>query len=148
MPQVIVNFGTKNWSLKVLNKVRIFSWRACKNGVPTKLQLWLRATVNDVMCPFSKSVPEDVCHALFDCLEIRHTWAQQVPKFSPFTMAGSIAELVQRMQAHGSSEDLEKLFMIVWGFWKLGNQWIFEGKWFIALTLYTDFKATYPMLLR
>lgn len=62
-------------------------------------------------------------------------------------MAGSIAELVQRMQAHGSSEDLEKLFMIVWGFWKLRNQWIFEGKWFIALTLYTDFKATYPMLL-
>ncbi|KAK9989560.1 hypothetical protein SO802_029799 [Lithocarpus litseifolius] len=41
----------KMWNLKLLAKVRIFAWRACVNGLPTRLNMEKRGIDIDATCP-------------------------------------------------------------------------------------------------
>ncbi|XP_042942933.1 uncharacterized mitochondrial protein AtMg00310-like [Carya illinoinensis] len=40
-------FWTKLWKLKLPNKIKIFAWRACKNGLPTRANLKGRFIINE-----------------------------------------------------------------------------------------------------
>ena len=39
------------WQLKLLAKIRIFSWKACMDGLPTRLNLARRGLNIETMCP-------------------------------------------------------------------------------------------------
>jgi len=55
------------WSLQIKNPVKVFLWRACKNLLPTKLNLHHKKVVKDSLCPCCGLEPEDTIHALWSC---------------------------------------------------------------------------------
>ena len=55
----------KMWQLKIPPKVKIFTWRACMNGLQTLLNLGRRGISKDVLCPLRGKEPESTIHALF-----------------------------------------------------------------------------------
>jgi hypothetical protein len=54
----------KVWSLKVPRKIQMFTWRALKDSLPTKLNLKRRHILIDLVCEMCKSNSEDIIHAL------------------------------------------------------------------------------------
>lgn len=64
----------KMWQLKILPKVRIFSWRACMNGLPTMLNLGRRGVNIDALCPLCGKEVESTIHALLLSGNAREVW--------------------------------------------------------------------------
>ena len=65
------------WSLQVPRKVQMFTWRALKDSLPSKLKLWKRKVVQDPICEFCAAQIEDLVHALWDCPSIQSAWAHE-----------------------------------------------------------------------
>lgn len=100
----------------MLNKVRIFSWRVCKNGLPTKTLPRCHSLVHDGICPFCKFTSEDEIHALFTCSHLRPSWASLMPRVTFLVWVDEAQSQVNKLR-----NDLERLFMIAWDIWKWRN---------------------------
>ena len=55
------------WQLKLPAKIRIFSWKACMDGLPTRLNLARRGLNIETMCPQCETALENTSHALIHC---------------------------------------------------------------------------------
>lgn len=55
------------WKLKVPNKIKVFGWRACRNVLPTRVNLAQKRIIQDNRCEACKTEPETVIHALWNC---------------------------------------------------------------------------------
>ena len=60
-------FWKKIWHLKIPSKIRIFVWRACMNGLSTRLNLSRRGVNIKPMCPIYDQEMETTTHALIQC---------------------------------------------------------------------------------
>ena len=60
-------FWKKIWHLKIPSKIRIFVWRACMNGLPTRLNLSKRWVNISLICPICDQELETTTHALIQC---------------------------------------------------------------------------------
>lgn len=58
----------------VPHKVRVFAWRAYKNGLLTKYNLKRRQVLMEDKCIFCDEDAEDVLHALYECPSLRQCW--------------------------------------------------------------------------
>ncbi|KAF5468064.1 hypothetical protein F2P56_012246 [Juglans regia] len=67
------------WKMPLPNKIKVFTWRACKEGLSTKLNLKKRRVKTKGSCCFCKKVMEDTSHALFICPDIRDYRKNYVP---------------------------------------------------------------------
>ena len=55
------------WSLSLLSKIKNFSWQACRNALPMKVNLVRQCVISDSTCSFYTNQCEDVMHALWTC---------------------------------------------------------------------------------
>ena len=55
------------WQLKLPAKIRIFSWKACMDELPTRLNLARRGLNIEPSCPQCKTALESTSHALIHC---------------------------------------------------------------------------------
>jgi hypothetical protein len=62
------------WSLQVPNSVKMFLWRACKNILPTKENLFKRKVLKDAICMFCSQEVESTRHVLWDCPAAMDVW--------------------------------------------------------------------------
>lgn len=64
------------WQLKIPPKIRIFTWKACVNALPTMLNLKKRGVNTDGMCPLCGKEGESIPHSLFKCDVVKEVWNQ------------------------------------------------------------------------
>ena len=64
----------KMWHLKLLTKVRIFAWRACVNGLLTRMNMVTRGLDVDATCPMCGKEGESTKYALLYCKKICDVW--------------------------------------------------------------------------
>ena len=57
----------KLWKLKILNKIRIFGWRACEDILPTRSNLAHRKILADDRCGVCLQAKESGYHVLWEC---------------------------------------------------------------------------------
>lgn len=62
------------WHLKMPAIIKIFAWRACMNGFPTRLNLSQRAVNISPMCPMCEQEPESISHTLLHCDFAKQVW--------------------------------------------------------------------------
>ena len=55
------------WQLKIPPKIRIFTWKACVNALPTMLNLRKKGVNTDGMCLVCGLEAESIPYALFEC---------------------------------------------------------------------------------
>jgi len=55
------------WSLAVPNSVKVFSWKACNNILPTEENLFKRTVVSNTMCSICERDEKTVIHSLWAC---------------------------------------------------------------------------------
>ena len=64
----------KMWHLKIPVKIRIFAWRACMNGLPTRLNLTKRGVNISPRCPIYDQELEFTTHSLIQCDLAKQVW--------------------------------------------------------------------------
>ena len=62
------------WKLKVPNKIKVFGWRACRNILPTRVNLVHKKIIQDNRCELCKIEAETGIHALWNCSVARDVW--------------------------------------------------------------------------
>ncbi|KAJ0095077.1 hypothetical protein Patl1_15891 [Pistacia atlantica] len=67
------------WKMPVPNKIKIFAWRACKDGLPMKGKLLGKQVPTDVRCNLCRAEPEGLYHALVQCVDVQKLWADYLP---------------------------------------------------------------------
>ena len=68
-------FWRSLWQLRVLNKLKHFSWRACNDALPTMTILVRRHIVTTEVCSACQAQPEDTLHALWSCTKFELVWS-------------------------------------------------------------------------
>ena len=56
------------------NKSKLFAWKACKNILPTKANLYHRGVIDNRTCEACALAPEIVGHLFWDCTITKEVW--------------------------------------------------------------------------
>ena len=67
MQRASTSLWSRVWKARVPNKVKLFSWRACQNILPTRDNLVRRRVVEVASCCFYHRATETVLHVLWEC---------------------------------------------------------------------------------
>ena len=112
-------FWRRIWHLKV----RIFAWRACRNGLPTKLNLRCRGLNSSSFCPLCNKEMESLQHALLHCTHAKHTWVSWLDcPVNLSTTSADIVDLASQFIGLGKLSELDLFFMVLWSIWGNRNQ--------------------------
>lgn len=116
----------KIWQLRVPNKVCIFAWWGCKNGLPTLSKLRKKQVAVDSKCNFCHDQEGDLAHALFYFLKIREWWYTFLHDMEAAQQGLIFLKLIKWVQGRGENMVFTKFLMISWGFWSRCNSKIFK----------------------
>ena len=72
--QPVVSFWRCIWKLPLPNKIKAFAWRACRNILPTKANLFSRKITQDDVCDECGTVVESTAHVLWHCAKAKEVW--------------------------------------------------------------------------
>ena len=109
------------WCLKVPNKVKVFTWRACSRALPTKVNLKKRKVVDTSVCDQCECLNEDEVHAIWGCVQVREVWEQSCADVrNKYLNVGTMCDLVSIMKAEG--KNMEVFVMMVWLIWLQRNK--------------------------
>ena len=67
-------FWKKIWSIPVPHKIQHFSWRACRDALPTKSNLLRRKVIQEDICESYREAPKTMGHVLRSCLKAKEIW--------------------------------------------------------------------------
>ena len=67
-------FWTKIWKIQVPHKIRYFTWRACRDVLPTKVNLVKRKVLQDDQCEECNLALESSNHLFWTCKRARELW--------------------------------------------------------------------------
>ena len=70
------------WQIRAPNCVRHFMWRAVKDSLPTKMNLYRRHVVGDALYPLCDETQESILHSLWYCEQAQVVW-WSVRSFAP-----------------------------------------------------------------
>ena len=78
-------FWTKIWKIQVPHKIRHFTWRACRDVIPTKVNLVRRKVLQDDQCEECHLEAENSNHLFWTCKRARDLWecSKLVLPFTP-----------------------------------------------------------------
>ncbi|XP_030970211.1 uncharacterized protein LOC115990525 [Quercus lobata] len=138
----------KIWSLKLPEKIKIFSWRACVNGLPMLTNVVAKGIQTSCVCPICDEEPENLIHALISCVFALSVWSlwQDCP-IDLLLNAKDFNDLVLQICSSPTALHLEFFFAISWAVWYNKNKLIHDENglppmqiWEMAKNLVEDFK--------
>ncbi|XP_075670128.1 uncharacterized protein LOC142639875 [Castanea sativa] len=106
------------WQLQLPAKVRIFAWRACLDGLPTRLNLAKKGLIVEAECPLYEKATESTSHAFIYCDKLCEVWWNW--QGCPINLLAEnlcLLDLALKILDAGSSADLETLFATAWAIW-------------------------------
>ena len=108
------------WKLRIPSKVAVFVWRLLRDRLPTKVNLCRRhVEINDLQCPFCRSMEEDATHLFFHCSKITPIWGESM------SWVSILSVFQQLPRQHFSQHMADKVEGI------RGNRW---RAWWVAFT--------------
>ena len=128
---VLKSLWKKIWGLKVPEKVRNLVWRACKNALPTKMNLLHRKVVTSAVCELCNLQTEDPAHALYHCPKLETLW-QSTPLWGHSTIKQCSSFLDIMFVVCADGRDPELFSVMAWTLWNKRNN-LRLGKPYIPL---------------
>jgi len=115
-----ITFWRRLWSLNVLNKIKSYAWRVCRNIIPTMVNLCQRQVIDDDMCEACELGKETSGHIFWECKVAHDVWVQsgiifkaQGVRYNEFVDLVWYLIFIQ----HVGNDFLEMLFLIAWSMW-------------------------------
>ena len=124
-------FWKRIWNLPLPHKVRHFAWRACRDILPTKVNLMRRNVVKDPFCDECKMEVESTGHLFWSCPRAREVWSCSKVVVKPcHARVHSFQDLLWDMVV-GESFDVDvsaKVVCMAWAIWHNKNETRNGGK--------------------
>lgn len=114
------------WRLKLPQKVKIFAWRACQEGLPSKQNLIRRRIPTTSQCCFCDTQVEDLRHALLYCPPIKQALASRFSVFQNKDYQGGFMQAAIDIMTKNSTNALSDFLLFTWAFWFRRNKMIHE----------------------
>ena len=114
-------FWKKIWGLEVLNKVKNFIWRACKEALLTKANLFRRKIAQDALYESCKVQSEDGSHSIFFCFDVQVVWRSDSQWSKLSALEGQSMKDIFKF-ALSKNKDTELLAYMGWAIWNRRNQ--------------------------
>jgi hypothetical protein len=116
------------WSLRVPNQVKVFTWWALHDILPTRVNLVRRKVIEDNLCPVCKTERETVIHVLWTCPVAQDVWRGSLSNFQKCgTNYSSFLTLFEDFQVRFKKETMELMVITARRLWLRRNSFIFEG---------------------
>ena len=110
------------WKANVPNKIKIFSWRACLNILPTQENLVRRRVVEEARCCFCQNEAKLVLHVLWGCGATQDVWAGSSSRFQKSsTTQVDFLQLVTSLMPKLSGEEWDLFWVTCWQIWHQRN---------------------------
>ena len=124
-------FWTKIWRIQVPHKIIHFTWRACRDLLPTKSNLLRRKVLPDDQCEECNEASENSSHFFWTCKRARELW-ESSKLVMPFTAEQfcSFKDLLWSlcMEVESSPELVAKMATCAWVLWGNRNEIRMGGK--------------------
>ena len=115
------------WRFRILNKIKVFGWRACNEILPTKLNLSKRRIIDDAMCPICMRFSESAIHALWECEAAKDVWFGSLKILQK--RVSSLVDMIHLMKYlldQVEPQDMEVVLVQAWLIWNQRN-WVMNG---------------------
>ncbi|KAL0011885.1 hypothetical protein SO802_006993 [Lithocarpus litseifolius] len=110
--------------IQVPTKVKHFAWKACRDILATRENLWKRNITKDNLCESCGKAPETVCHIFWFCDRAKEVWSSS-KLILPFEISPSWKFIDVMWKLQKLSDEcpglVERTIMICWGIWKQRN---------------------------
>ncbi|KAL2931647.1 hypothetical protein RDABS01_037057 [Bienertia sinuspersici] len=118
------------WNINLPQKIKVFAWRAVKNGIAVKALMYARGLSNDGVCPMCGEEEETIIHLLANCQEVRRLWylsplRLKVEEFPSNTLKDWVKTL---KHVYKEARWWDIFWSMCWGIWLRRNMWLFEKK--------------------
>ena len=113
------------WRLRVPNKIRNFTWRACRNILPTKANLYRRQVTPDSICEVCGKAEETTAHLFWHCHRAKEVWNEVgIEKDHLMDSCPELLDLLWygRNVKKWSEEEFGLMVMTAWGIWTNRNE--------------------------
>lgn len=107
------NIWNPLWTLQLPEKIKIFTWRATQNLLPTAENLWIRKIVPEPNCQICKQGMKSISHALFHCKTAKKIWIHAPFETCFLDAANQDMENILQGMANKLSLILELLLLFV-----------------------------------
>ncbi|KAL9426438.1 hypothetical protein AB3S75_033257 [Citrus x aurantiifolia] len=116
------------WAMELPEKIKIFTWRAVKNLLPTAENLWKRRVVHDPICSRCKMKAGSIVHAILECKPARQIW-KLTPYYAEMNVLinQDLLSMMKEMEKRRSKEELRRIIALCWAAWYSRNGSIFEN---------------------
>ncbi|XP_042962413.1 uncharacterized protein LOC122296675 [Carya illinoinensis] len=111
--------------MPVPNKIKIFDWRACKDGLPTKTNLLSKHVPIDGTCSFCNEKEEGACHALVGCKFLGETWLKVLPRLD-IGASSNVFYMALKFCMAKLWDNLSIFFTVAWGIWYKRNKFFHD----------------------
>ncbi|KAJ0589978.1 putative reverse transcriptase zinc-binding domain-containing protein [Helianthus annuus] len=126
----------KFWNRWAPPKVNLFVWRAAKNKIPVKMELFRRGiNIEDMRCSRCGRDEETIDHLLVDCVMAQATWwnVKNWLKLPNNEELKSCEKMLQYIQDQIGSKEWKQVIMAIfmiamWQIWKSRNEVVFNGR--------------------
>jgi hypothetical protein len=116
------------WGLNVSNATKMFIWKACKNLLPTKENLFRRRVVGDQICLICTFEIELVLHILWECPAAVDVWSSGSRSLQKCSGgAVSLSSVLETLMRRCSSVDIELWAVLARKLWLRRNSVVFGG---------------------
>ena len=113
---------TTIWKTNVPNKIKVFSWRACHDILPTRANLVRRKITTNDGCMLCSGVPETGIHAIWECAVAMDVWAGCLTKLQKGGQGQrDVLDLFHEMMSRLSSNEFELFLVQSWMIWNQRN---------------------------
>ncbi|KAL0005643.1 hypothetical protein SO802_013204 [Lithocarpus litseifolius] len=110
----------KIWGLNVPNKVKHLAWKACKDSLPTKMNLVRRKITTTSTCDRCKMHQEDAVHALLHCPDLKPLWCTR-PKWNHGTLLACSSFIDVFDFIFAGNNEPELFAAVIWTLWNRRN---------------------------
>ena len=109
--------------MRVLNKIKHFAWRACRDILATKENLWKRRITKDNICESCGKEPESACHIFWLCDSAKEMWSSS-KLILPIEINPSwkFIDVLWKLQKWLDTCAKERTVTLCWGIWKYRNE--------------------------
>ena len=108
------------WLLHIPNKVKNFIWRACRNSLPTKLNLVCRIVIEDPHYDRCREADEHTLHAFWPCPMLDVVWSDS--KQWAYRMSTQFLDFRELLSWIMKEHHKPELFaLMVWAIWTQRN---------------------------
>lgn len=124
-PLVSHKFWKFIWSKKIPPRVSIWLWKACRDRLPTRLNLYRHRCKVEIQCRFCSQCEESLLHLIQECPIMNSFRYRLLPKLPMSTGMHSVTEFWLSNWRQFSGVEFQILVFFFWTLWDWRNRIIF-----------------------